>query len=461
MKRREWLTGALLGAKGILLASCGGDVEEGSPSRAETAPSAGANGKAVRELQQITLALLEMPNQFNPRKPSILARELVAEWASGSIRGMPDGTTLQTTGIPIPTDENGVIQATLGVIDFLTSRAAAGTSAGDLVWLPSYADIVTLFKSELFAPLDRWLRAEKQIALDAFAEEARPLVRLRGQTMGLPLAVSPGVLAHNVSRFRIADVAAPTPEWTWDDFIEAGKRLTEDTNDDGVPDRWGFIGNWFFPDWEPLLLQEGGRVVDLDTGRIDMDQPASMRALTAWDEMGRVHGILPYGSHVTEQDLRGWANVPQSGMRFSAFQKNMRDGWSNVTPLPRGPEKTTPLSLEEVLAIPAAASGESANAALVSLAHWIGERRVLPAVTAGWQYIEQPDTDHFDLIFPKPIQDTALQGMANAKASHAASSSVISYWLFHRVTLPLARGEVGVEQAIEQATNWLREYIAD
>ena len=53
--------------------------------------------------------------------------------------------------------------------------------------------------------------------------------------------------------------------------------------------------------------------------------------------------------------------------------------------------------------------------ALVPLAHWIGERRVLPSVTAGWQFIQQPDTDHFDLIFSKPIQETALQGLANAQ----------------------------------------------
>ncbi len=111
------------------------------------------------------------------------------------------------------------------------------------------------------------------------------------------------------------------------------------------------------------------------------------------------------------------------------------------------------------MTIPAATSGDSAYAALVPLAHWIGERRVLPSVTAGWQFIQQPDRDHFDLIFPKPIQETALQGLANAKASHAASSTSISYHLFHQVTMPLARGEVVVEQAIDQATNWLRNYL--
>jgi hypothetical protein len=404
---------------------------------------------------------MEFPNQNNPLRPSVLARDVVAAWSNGSIPGSVAGAELQTVDIPIPTDENGVSNPYLGVYEFLTSQAAGGTSAATLVWLPSYADIVSLFKYKLLAPLDRWLRADGQGDFDAFAEQARPLVRMRGQTWGLPLAISPAVLMHNASRFRMTNVAPPTAAWTWQDFIEAGKHLTEDTNDDGAPDRWGFIGNWKFPDWLPFLLQEGGEVVDLDTGRIGMEETAAINALATWDELGRVHGILPYGPNVTEEELRGWSNVPHSAMRFSIFQKNLREGWQNVTPLPQGAGKTTPLSLEEVLAVPASESRDSAFEALVSLAHWIGERRVLPAVTAGWQYIEKADTSHFDLIFAKPIQETALQGLANAKASHAASSSNISYHLFQQVTLPLARGEVGVEQAAKQATNWLRGYLEE
>lgn len=461
MKRREWLVRALLGVEALLLASCGGDGDDERSSTGDTAPGNGTSGETAVEPGVIRLASMEHPNQFNPLKPSVLARDLVEGWSSGSIPGALENSELQTVDIPIPIDENGVWQTALGVYDFLTSSAAGGVSAAEVVWLPAYADVYSLFGSGLFAPLDRWLQASKESALDAFAEEARPLVRLRGETWGLPLAIAPGVLSHNLSRFRLANVDPPTAEWTWQDFIEAGKRLTEDTNDDGTPDRWGFIGNRYFPDWLPFLLQEGGQVVDLDTGKIGLEDSASVRALNAWEELGRVHGILPYGADVTEEELWGWANLPRSGMQFTAFEKNLREGWTNVTPMPQGRAKTTPLSLEEVLMVPADAADENAFAALGALAQWIGERRVLPAVTAGWQYLEQADTSHFDLIFPSPMKETALQSLANGKASHAASDSAISYHLFHQVTLPLARGEVGVEQAIDQAQNWLQSYIAE
>ena len=45
-----------------------------------------------------------------------------------------------------------------------------------------------------------------------------------------------------------------------------------------------FIANWHFADWLPFLLQEGGTVIDLDTGKIGLEEPAGIRALTAWDE---------------------------------------------------------------------------------------------------------------------------------------------------------------------------------
>ena len=41
--------------------------------------------------------------------------------------------------------------------------------------------------------------------MEAFAEEARRLVRFRSQTLALPIAVAPGVLAHNANRFRNAN----------------------------------------------------------------------------------------------------------------------------------------------------------------------------------------------------------------------------------------------------------------
>ncbi len=461
MTRRKWLRIAAGAGAAMLVASCGGDEDGEQATRMEPSPRAADIVKTAREPREFTLAYLEHPFIQNPPKPSILGREVVAGWNSGNIPGAPEGTTLEFVAIPGKTDENNSYMGAASVIEYLNTAAAGGVSAADVVWLPPYAQIMEILRARFFLPLDRWLQGDKQKPLDAFSDEALRLVRYRGQTLGLPIAVAPGVLGYDAGRFQRANVAPPDAAWTWSDFIEAGQRLTLDANEDGKPEQWGHTANWDFPDWLPFLLQEGGEIVDLDTGVIRLEGPASIRALTAWDELGRVHGILPYGADVTEGDMRGTSDAALSGTRFARFVKNSWHYWSSYAPIPEGSKNATPLMLEEVLAVPAAAAGDSAYEALVPLAHWIGERRVLPAVTAGWQYLEKPDTGHFDLIFPESMRETALQSLTNAIASYAASSSSISYHLFQQVTLPLARGEIVIEQAINQAVNWLRSYLAE
>ncbi|MDE2839679.1 MAG: extracellular solute-binding protein, partial [Chloroflexota bacterium] len=346
MTRREWLSLALITGTVLLPASCGGDEDEERPPQQE--PSTGnANAlEAAKELRQFTLAYLEHPYAVNPPKPSILGRDVKSGWDSGSIPGAREGSTLQLVPMPHKTDERYQLLGLATAVEYLRATAAADSSVADVVWLPSLAQIMELMRTELLAPLERWLQSDNANPLDAFSEEARRLVRVRGRIRGLPLSIAPGVLGHNASFFERANVAGPTPDWKWQDFIDAGNRLTVDANEDGDPEQYGFSLNWDFPDWEPLLLQEGGEIIDLDTGLISIEGPATERALTAWDELGRVHGMHPYGPEVTELDLRGFEDdTKPSAMRFSRFKKNPWSYRPDITPMPSGSNGTTPLSL--------------------------------------------------------------------------------------------------------------------
>ncbi len=441
MTRRQLLSTVLVGAHALLL-SCGGNDDDDVVSRSEPEARQGSKADLVREPRNLSLAVLDHPLAVTPGQNAIQA------WSEGHVPGATLETEMQLTKVPMAG----------GIMEFLGSQAASGVAV-DLIWLPHSEDMPGLFKSGLLAPLDRWLEADQSRPLEAFAEEARHLVRSRAQTFALPLAIAPVVLAHNSTRFERANLAAPTSDWRWIDFIEAGKSLTEDINGDGAPDRWGFMAPGHFPEWLVFLHQEGDAVVDLDSGLIGMDSPASIRALTAWDELGRVHGILPYGPDTSVAKLQGLNDFLQRGMQFTYQFNFLPQQWKDVTPLPGGARSTVPLALAEALAIPDAAQGEDVYEALVPLAHWIGERRALPATTAGWQFIKRPDRDHFDLVFPESTQETLLQALNNAKASHVASSPSLSQGLFNIVTYRLARDEVSIEQAIEQARNWLQSYV--
>jgi hypothetical protein len=441
MTRRKLLGTVTVGAHALLL-SCGGDEEDDRLPRDEPESQSGTASEPVSETVALRLAVLDSPYTVTPGQKAVQA------WSNGSVTGASPEITLELVKVPMEDGARG----------FLASRATAGVPV-DCMWLPHWQDIPDLFKSGLLAPLDRWLQVDQAKPLEAFAAEARSLVRLRGQTLALPIAIAPVVLAHNASRFKNLGLATPTSAWQWIDFIEAGKSLTEDINGDGSQDRWGFMPLGQFPEWLVFMLQEGDPVVDLDTGKVGLDGPASMRGLSAWDELGRVHGIMPYGPEVTAAKFQGYYDYLQRGLHFSYSFNSLPERWRSVTPLPTGSSSATPLALTEALAIPEGAQGDRTYEALVSLAHWIGERRVMPATTAGWEFIKRPDREHFNLVFPEDTQDTLLHALNNAKASHLASSPGLSQALFNLVTYRLARGEVGIEQAIEQAREWLQNYV--
>lgn len=451
MTRRDWLTLALVAAPAVFVASCGGDEDASDAADAPQSPE-GAGSDAVAEPQSITLAILDNRDTIRD------VESVVQAWEKGSIPGLPEGAELQHVTMPVPAGEGYANRATLGVRDFLAASDAGGV-VPDVVWLPFFVDIMDLCMMRALAPLDRWLQADKYEPLEAFVPEARNLVRVRGETQALPVQIAPAILEHNEIRFRRADLAAPTHAWTWDDFVAAAKQLTVDTDGDGATNRWGFTSAGWYPDWLHLLMQEGGVGVDLDTGTIDMNEPAAFRALETWDEFGRVHGILPHGPDVTLEQLEALNDFYERGMHISPFFGITWEPFGPVNPLPQGASDTTPLGLIEALGMPPAAQDDKSYAALVALALWLGERRVLPTTTAGWQFVERPDGDHFDLVFIEPVKATALEAFSRAKASHAASGWKINQWLHHNVTLPLAREEVVIEQAIQQATNWLRSYV--
>ncbi len=450
MTRREWLAFALLGTQALLIASCGDDDDP----PVEDAPVArkGTGSDAVVEAQQISMAVLDDPETIRD------GEEVLKVWEKGGIPGLQEGSTLELVTMPIPQGDGYADRATQGVRDFLAAGEAGGVTA-DVVWLPFFVDSIDLFMTRSLAPLDRWLQADKQEPLEAFMEEARRLVRVRGETQALPVQIAPAVLEHNAIRFRRADLPAPTHDWTWENFIDAARRLTEDTDNDGATNRWGFASLGWFPDWLPLLMQEGGMGVDLDTGRIDMAEQATFRALKTWDEFGRVHGILPHGPDVTLDQLGAAKDYYERGMHFTPFFGHTPEPFGYVTPLPSGASNTTPLGLVEALGMPPGAQDEKSYAALVPLALWLGERRVLPTTNEGWDFVERPDGEHFDLVFPQPVKETALESMTRAKASHVASGWKITRWVQENVTLPLAREEVTIEQAIQQAKHWLQSYV--
>jgi hypothetical protein len=455
--RRTWLGCVLLGAQVVALAACGGDDEDDAqqPRAAPEAPQASVP-KLARE--PVTLTLGAMLVEFAP-----VVGKAIEQWNRGELPGASEGIQLQRITIRIspPREPLGTIEHVQAKVrGFLTEQESAGTPV-DLLMVNRLFDFPWAFRSGIIQPLDPYLQQDRNEPLAKFMPSALELVRYQGRSMALPVAMNAGVTRYNPKHFDDAGLSVPDNGWTREEFIAAAQQLTEDTDNDGKVDAWGFRPQRSFVNWLPFALQEMDRdVIDLDTGAVRLTGPAALRGLQFWEELGRVHGILPHGTEVTADHFSVSFWIRHPGVFFYYFLSPGSVNLGKQAPLPSGPRDLTPLTLGAALAIPAnARDAAQSYEALAPLALYIGEHLLLPPVISGQKYIEKPASGYIELMLPEYDRQLALHLLDTARPSPLASSSVMTIQLFEKLTLPLARGEMGLMQAAQQAQNWLESYL--
>ena len=456
LTRRAVLGRAVLGAQVLLLAACGGDDEDEAeqPRAAPTAPQAAV--PPARETTTLTVASMLFES-------TAVVERAVAAWNRGEFPGASADIQLERLAIQISTRRDPLellehVQERVQA--FLAERESAGTPL-DVLMVNRLFDFPWAFRSGIIQPLDRLLQQDGSDPLARFLPPALELVRFRGQTMALPVALSAGVARYNPRHFEDAGLPVPDNGWTREEFVAAAQRLTQDTDNDGKVDTWGLRPIDNFVNWLPFVLQEMDRdVVDLNTGEVRLMEPAALRGLQFWDDLGRKHGIMPHGAEVTADlyEFEFWYRHPSTFFYYFASPASISTG--KQAPFPAGPRDVTPLMLSASLAIPAGARDTAqAYTALAPLAGYLGERFLLPPVISGQEYIETPQSDHINLMLPEYDRQLAFHVLETARPSPLGSSSMMLLQLFEKLSLPLARGEKVVEQAAQEAQLWLQSYV--
>ncbi len=148
--------------------------------------------------------------------------------------------------IPVPLDNWG--DYTQKIVTLLV-----GGEQVDVIWnaieaVPMMAD------RGILRELDSFIAADSDI--QGYIDDVNPKLleglRWKDQQYLLPFAWNAPLMYYNKSVLANAGLAEPSPDWTWDDFLEYAQKITQDTNGDGTPDIWGFqtgFGMWDLGDW--------------------------------------------------------------------------------------------------------------------------------------------------------------------------------------------------------------------
>lgn len=121
---------------------------------------------------------------------------------------------------------------------------------------------------------------------------------IMGKQYGFPIIVgNPRITYYNKKLLADANVQPPK---TWDEFVDACKKTTKDTDNDGKIDQWGFMQPWgdkmygvIQQNFNPWLLSAGGTLYNEDGTKATFGSDAGVKAAQFIHDLLHVHKVMP------------------------------------------------------------------------------------------------------------------------------------------------------------------------
>lgn len=140
-------------------------------------------------------------------------------------------------------------------------------------------------KRGVLDPLNPYIATDKA-AVDAFYNDLDPhmlanfrtLDNISGNTYFLPIGYNVMSIWINKPMWKEFGAAIPSPDWTWDDFEKAARKLASPPNRYAFPITTPVVGP--FIDVYPWVLTAGGQVMNPTQTKCVADNPAAIQAAT-------------------------------------------------------------------------------------------------------------------------------------------------------------------------------------
>ncbi len=208
-------------------------------------------------------------------------------------------------------------------------------------------DVVTMQQSNIYQNVDlgvlsdiTQLAADNGFKKDDFVETAWDGTLIDGKQYAIPYDMHPLALYYNVKLFQEAGLDPNNPPKTKEEFLDAAKKLTKDTNGDGTPDQYGlgltYSGGIPFRFWMSLLWQhKGADVLSPDRTKADFNNQAGLEALEFMHSLIYTDKVVPEQEQSPDDDFaKGIVAMDISGP-WSQFDFNKVEGLEyNTAQLP-------------------------------------------------------------------------------------------------------------------------------
>jgi sn-glycerol 3-phosphate transport system substrate-binding protein len=156
-------------------------------------------------------------------------------------------------------------------------------------------DLYELIEQDAIVAFDDIVSTDEEKAwLSSFSPTLMENGQTGGKTWGIPFQRSTIVMYYNKDAFKAAGLDPEQPPASWDEFVEAGKKLTKA---DGS--QWGMmIPSTGYPYWMfgALTMQNDQVLMNSAGNETYYDAPATIEALQFWKDLGSTHKVMPAGA---------------------------------------------------------------------------------------------------------------------------------------------------------------------
>ncbi|MBN2641743.1 MAG: extracellular solute-binding protein [Victivallales bacterium] len=168
---------------------------------------------------------------------------------------------------------------------------------GDIIDFVSESNIQTFTEAGIL--MDLTPHADKMgFGLDTLADSVKPLVLAKEldengniveRQITYPLNVFHTYIIYNKNIFDQYGIPYPPEDLTWDEYIELAKKLTIMDEDSRVPRIFGAMG----ADYNTILWGMGGRVMNDDGTRCELDSDVAVKAMVFYHDLHFKNKVEP------------------------------------------------------------------------------------------------------------------------------------------------------------------------
>ncbi len=243
-------------------------------------------GQSMKKLLIVVLFFLVCSTLFAKREMEISFWHSLGFHVKEIIEEMADEYNSEHRGIKVNPVFQGLYEdMQVKMVAAAVTRQLPDVAQVQFEYLDSYVD------NNLIDPIDDEIPPEaRSDILDIMWQ----LVTRNGNIYGVPFCVSTTVMFYNEDAFIKAGLNPDHAPDTWEEMIRMGKKLTKDTDGDGVYDQYAmmFWTNGFYG-IAPFLWDNGGSLFSKDGKSVELTSPQMIATINMLRDLIFKYKIMP------------------------------------------------------------------------------------------------------------------------------------------------------------------------